>query len=391
MSIQYDENGLVIQTLTEILTERQNKCQEFLGNDFDITGESVAANLQVSDADRELSIQECLQYIAAQLDPDQAEGIWLDFICALNNIERYSATKTQIPITITGTPGVSKIAGDVMIVDGTTDEYYINQSAFVLDDNGVANVIFEATSWGAIKALPTSEYSLKTPSVGISSVKYNTDGKYTIGQDIESDNDLRSRREESVTYTASSILSSIKAAVLSIQDVSYINAYENDTMQTIDTLPAKSFEIVVQGGDDTAIAQAILSRKPAGIQAYGTTIEEVQDEDGNKFQIGFTRPTQVPIDLKFTFVSDTQQTDEWVINLKNELIEQFNDVYNVGDSVYTYNLYCVLNNHTEITNVTEFKAKRNSDTDTSWNDSVAISTRELATLSADNITITQSV
>ena len=115
--IQYDQNGLIIQSLLDILSERENSCQKIFGDDFYISGESVVANLQSADADREFSIQELLLYIANQLDPDQAEGIWLDYICALNNITRYKATKSTIPITVIGTAGTAKNTGEIIIVD----------------------------------------------------------------------------------------------------------------------------------------------------------------------------------------------------------------------------------------------------------------------------------
>lgn len=260
MAIQYDENGLIIQSLLEILGEREEVCKQIFDNDFKISGESAVANLQSADADREFSLQELLLYIASQLDPDQAEGIWLDYICALNNITRYNATKSTIPIKITGTIGTAKNTGEVTIVDETTDEYYTNQNAFFIGEDGIANVTFEATSYGDITALASSNFSLKTPSVGINEITYNTEGRATIGRNTETDEELRLRRAEAVTYTASSILSSIRAAVSQLSGVIYINAYENDTMNTVDTLPPKSFEVVVQGGDDTEITQAILQK-----------------------------------------------------------------------------------------------------------------------------------
>lgn len=108
--------------------------------------------------------------------------------------------------------------------------------------------------------MASSNFSLKTPSVGINEITYNTEGRATIGRNTETDEELRLRRAEAVTYTASSILSSIRAAVSQLSGVIYINAYENDTMNTVDTLPPKSFEVVVQGGDDTEITQAILQK-----------------------------------------------------------------------------------------------------------------------------------
>ena len=58
MSITYDTTGISIQTLTEILDERENNLQSFLGADFVISGDSAIGNLQAADSDREFDIQE---------------------------------------------------------------------------------------------------------------------------------------------------------------------------------------------------------------------------------------------------------------------------------------------------------------------------------------------
>lgn len=386
MPISYDKNGLIIQNLSEILAEREENIQTFLGDDFIITGESVVANLQTSDADRESSIQELLLYIASQLDPNQAEGIWLDYICALNNIRRYTATQTIIPITVTGTPGTTKNVGELVIVDEDTDEYYTNENPIVLDINGTATATFKATSYGPITALPTSDFSIKTPTIGISSVEYNTDGRAIIGRNTETDEELRARRENNLYKTATSTLNSIKAEVSELADVQSVQVYENDTNATVDSIPAKSFEVVVLGGNDNEIASVIMSKKPAGIQAYGSTVIPIVD-DLNTINIGFTRPTEVPVELTITFTSATTQSDEWKSQVKDTLVSKFNEEFNVGEDVYVYKLYSVLNNFPEIIDVTNFEVETVSDG--TWASSVDIASRELATLSVDHITLTQ--
>lgn len=389
MTIQYDENGIIIQNLSEILEERETNDRTFLGDDFVISGESVVANIESADADREFAIQELLLYIAMQLDPDQAEGMWLDYICALNNITRIQATKTLIPITVIGTPGTSKDSGSITIVDESNDEYLTNQEAFILDENGVANVQFQATSFGPLIFLSTSNYSIKTPSIGITEVVYNIDGSQIVGRNTESDPELRERRKEAVAITATSILSSIKANVQQVNGVIQAQSYENDSLLTVDGIPAKSFEIVVRGGENADIAQAIYVKKPAGIKAYGTTTVDVTDEDGNVCNIGFTRPTEVPIDMKITIQASGAQTQTQLDEIKEALISKFSSTYNIGDDVYVYNLYCVLNSYPDIQNVTLFQVKKSEDDE--WDSSVAIAKRELATLSAEDITITQTI
>lgn len=389
MGITYDITGITIQTLSEILDEREANLQTFLGTDFTISGDNAIANLQLADADREFDLQELLLYIAMQLDPDQAEGIWLDFICALNNIKRYEPEKTLIPLTITGTPNVSKNARTIIVVDEDTDEYFTNVEAFAVGVGGTVNVSFRATSFGDISASSGHIYSLKTASSGISSVAWNVSGTYSIGRYAETDIELRARREYTVELSASSTLASIRANVSEVDGVSYLNIYENDAISTVDTIPAKSFEVVVLGGDDVEIATAILEKKGAGIQAYGTSTETILDENGNSFTIGFTRPTETAVELRITATVSSLQPESWETDVKQKIVEKFEELYSVGSDIYTYNLYCVLNDIPEIINVSVFEVEKEIDSN-NWATSLIIGKREVTTISTTNITITQN-
>ena len=68
--------------------------------------------------------------------------------------------------------------------------------------------------------------------------------------------------------------------------------------------PGNSFEIVAEGGVDLLIAKAIYGSKPAGIQPYGSTVVQIQDQFGSPYDIGFSRPTTVPIYINLTLVTD---------------------------------------------------------------------------------------
>lgn len=389
MSITYDATGISIQTLSEILDERETNLQTFLGNDFTISGDNAVANLQLADSDREFDIQELLLYIAMQLDPDQAEGIWLDFICYLNNIKRYAPEKTLIPLTITGTANISKNAGDITIVDEDTDEYFTNIDVFTIGSGGTINVQFQATSFGDISASSGHTYSLKTASSGISSVNWNSNGTYSLGRYAETDAELRIRRAYTTDLTATSTLASIRANVSEVTGVSYLNVYENSTMSTVDSIPAKSFEVVVQGGSDNDITTSILEKKPAGIQAYGTTTKTITDENNNSFTIGFTRPTEIPVELRITAKVTGLQSETWETSIKQAIVSKFEELYSVGSDIYVFDLYCILNSFNEIINITQFQIQKESDSN-NWSDNLVIAAREVATISINNISITQN-
>lgn len=56
-------------------------------------------------------------------------------------------------------------------------------------------------------------------------------------------------------------------------------------------IPPHSYETIVVGGDNTAVAEEIWRTKPAGIQIIGNTNVIIQDSNGNNRSIDFTRPT----------------------------------------------------------------------------------------------------
>ena len=391
MPIQFDKNGIITQNLNEILDEREQDLREFYEDDFVISADDPVGNLQLADADRELAIQELVLFIAMQLDPDQATGMWLDFICALNGIERLKPSKTTCYFTINGTAGISKSIGEITLVDTKTDEWLTNSEAFTISSDGTAVAQFKATSYGPLEFQALSDYELKTPSIGITSVVYNQTKAQVTGSYRETDTQLRARRYLLLQGKATSVKKSIESAVKVVQNVQYAKVYENDTRQTVDGIPEKAFETVVSGGDDNLIANAIFTKKPIGIQAYGTTTVDIQDEDGDSVTIGFTRPTAIQCDLEIEYqVANLNEDQSWTDDLKSDLIAYF-DGLDIGEDVYVYNMYCILQKYPKILNVTTFQAKKNTEDETKWADKVVIAKREVARLLTDNITLTPSL
>jgi hypothetical protein len=95
------------------------------------------------------------------------------------------------------------------------------------------------------------------------------------------------------------------------QPVPLLTIVNNTTGVTITPAfgrPGHSIEMVVQGGDDTEIAQAILASKPAGIQTYGNVSVIVTDSAQNIYTISFSRPQQIPIYVVITLLTDTFNT-----------------------------------------------------------------------------------
>ena len=150
-----------------------------------------------------------------------------------------------------------------------------------------------------------------TPLANIASARNMADS--VPGSNTESDADLRLRRQESLATAGASTLESIISKVRGLNGVFAVRGYEN-TANTTDSRsrPAKSFEIVVQGGSNTDIANTIYSFKPAGIETtYGDNstsniVVPIVDENGTSHNIRFSKavPTYLHIRCDYSLYDE---------------------------------------------------------------------------------------
>lgn len=72
--------------------------------------------------------------------------------------------------------------------------------------------------------------------------------------------------------------------------------------------PPKSFESIVQGGTDAAVALDIWLTKPAGIRDFGDTAVNITDSSGNQQTINFTRPAAVNLDFEVDYTKYDEES-----------------------------------------------------------------------------------
>ena len=87
--------------------------------------------------------------------------------------------------------------------------------------------------------------------------------------------------------------------VMQVSDVLLVNSASTDVSALTATItggrPPKSFEAVVEGGTNEAVANQIWLTKPAGIETYGNTEQPITDSQGNTQVIFFSRPSPIYI------------------------------------------------------------------------------------------------
>lgn len=129
----------------------------------------------------------------------------------------------------------------------------------------------------------------------------------TYGRKAETDIELRQSYIAKSALRSNTMIDSIVAELLNnIANVESASGYENDDDYTDERgLPPHSVEIIVEGGDNTEIAQAILRRKAGGIQTYGSVVVDVPGEYGDTIPIRFNRPEYLYTWLKLVLHGDS--------------------------------------------------------------------------------------
>lgn len=154
---------------------------------------------------------------------------------------------------------------------------------------------FEALDTGPILAPALTLNNIETTANGWLSVINPLAA--TLGRDVETDTELRLRSSESLQIAGDATAGAILSQVANLPGVTAAEIFVNRTSQEVDGRPLKSFEIVVIGGDNTAIAQTILDTEAVGIEAVGTSSEFVPDSQGVFVESFFSRPDPVWVHL----------------------------------------------------------------------------------------------
>lgn len=220
-------------------------------------------------------------------------------------------------------------------------ETVLAQSSYraVLTDNIIvrkvtSNILFESLEYGNISVPTHTITTIVTNVMGLDSV--TNDIIPTAGRIEESDIAARQSYIKRIAIRSKNIVDGIVADLYqNVDGVLSAIGMENYTDFTdADGRPSHSIEIIVDGGDESEIAQVIFDRRCPGIRAYGTTSIDISDPYGNVVAIGFSRPDYRYVWLRITMQRNTKETmaPNYVILAKNAVMENCND-YGLGEKV----------------------------------------------------------
>lgn len=172
-----------------------------------------------------------------------------------------------------------------------------------------SNLSYETVEYGDI-SLPLGTITKMVTGVnGMTAV--NNAIKYSPGRQAETDSQIRERYAASIAIRGSGTIGRICASLLSdVDGCDYAEGYENPTDATdAEGRPPHSIEIVVRGGDDTAVAETIWTGKAAGIRSYGQHYAYINDSQGVQQYVQFSRIENCVLHLQIALEVDSENLD----------------------------------------------------------------------------------
>jgi uncharacterized phage protein gp47/JayE len=333
-----DETGIHIPTYPALLVELQDAFRAIFGADVYLEADSQEGQMLAMFALALHDANQLAQSVYNAFSPQTAQGAGLSRMVRLNGIARLPASRSTVDLTLTGQPG-TVIAGGV--AQDVAGQKWRLPDTVAIPVSGEITVTAQAADPGAIQAAAGEVNAIATPTRGWQSVTNPLAA--TPGVDTESDAVLRLRQRVSTALPSQTVLEGIVGAVANLSGVIRLKAYENDTSETDGNgLPPHSLAMVVEGGDITAIAQAMAGKKTPGCGTYGDITVALADRYGLPSVIRLSRPVEVPVVAVVTIAPRAGYVSPTGAAIRENLAEHYNAL-DIGEDVLLSKLYTPIN------------------------------------------------
>lgn len=319
-----DPTGVSIPTVEEILADLAADQKANVDPLILTEADSLVGNLNAIFASHMRELYELVQTAFDAVDPNNAEDSRLDVISSITGTLREGATHSLLTGTRKATVNLAAsttlpAGARAYVLDTPTALFETTEDA--VNAAGVAadvDVAMQSVETGPIHANAGTLTVIATPTVGWNSITNAFDA--VLGQDVQSDTDLRLKRQDELAQAGTSTLASLKANLSAMVDsgdgvtqpIISVEVYENDTMVAVNGIPPKAFEAVIWDGaspaaDDDDIAAVIFDAKGLGIATSGSESAVVLDTDGVAHTVYWSRATQKTAEFNITLVYDAQK------------------------------------------------------------------------------------
>lgn len=272
------------------------------------------------------------------LDPDHASGAWLEQRVAYAGLTRRQARYSYLRgVALTGRAGTLIPAGSVL--RDINRGRWLLVADITLGTDGSARADLRSELLGAFNLPANSALTIETLVLGWDTATSLAAAE--VGAEEETDPELRARFYRSRSRPAQNSLDGLVAALLQLADVRQVVGLENTgSTADADGVPGHSLNLIVDGGEEQAIAQAIFLRKPAGTGLMGQQSRTVVDGQGVSRLIRFDRPAMVDCKAFVQLRRDADFTAIDVAAIKAQLAQLD---FRIGQDVQLSRLYSPIN------------------------------------------------
>jgi uncharacterized phage protein gp47/JayE len=301
------------------------------------------------EAEREAALQDALVAVYHTLSLE-SEGTSLERIARLLGVTRRDESFSLVTITLAGVAATVIPAGSRLQYNAT-GAIWLTDAEYVIGGGGTVEGVLVAEEAGALEVIApgtTSHFTILDAVVGWATVQ--TIEQTLIGSGVETDAELRTRVAVEAYRRGQGPQAAIRAAVVQVTGVTYVGVWESQALLATDTdadgIPARSINVVVEGGDTDEIADAIQRSRAGGIRLFGAaggTLESVTIElsNGSPVLVQFNRVGEVEIwiDCEITTSTSEETAPPGVAaTVETILLEAAAELFDIGDDVLPWKL-----------------------------------------------------
>lgn len=297
--IRFTPQGLQIPTETEVLNGVLADFNDAFGGGLNLNLETpqgqLASSLAAVIADKNNVIAELVN----QIHPEYAEGVMQDAIAQIYFLQRKPATDSAVVCEFVGLPG-TQIPQGFIVQDAAGNQWALQQEIGIPIGGKVSGTLIAA---GQIEAPAHSVNIIYQALVGLDRV--DNPRPAVPGRAEESRAEFAERRRRSVAINAHGTPQAVYANVFALDGVRDVYVIDNPKGQNVQagatnyTLKPHSIYVAAVGGDDTAVAEAVLRYAGSGCDFNGNTEITVYDHSYNDpkpaYQVAFMRPAELPV------------------------------------------------------------------------------------------------
>nr|DAL83908.1 MAG TPA: Baseplate wedge protein [Caudoviricetes sp.] len=364
------------------------------------SGMVLPANCQIKDAsgykwniieESTITLNDCVHVTLDVVAP--AEGKIYSVQFDNDAVIKYTAQENDTALIVAvalASQSVEKWQGSIVegkLVFERSDRRYgavvVPNESFVVTQVG-SPIRFDCEEYGEIEPLLNSVNYINTNYDGWFSV--SNESETYVGRDYETASEVRQRYASAVFRNSIGMKESIKAALLELQDVTSVTIYENRTDETVDGLKPHSFQAIVFGGDEEAIARTILNVAPLGIDTNGDICVRIEDSEGAAQDVCFSRPHEVQIYVKVIIKEYNEEIlpGDAIDKIKNIVVKQIGKLSMGNDVIYQRLLGPI---YSGVDGISYIECSVSKDGKTYKQENIPIGRGELAVTKLANITV----